>query len=130
MRSHGVPNFPDPDSTGAIPKLSLQQLGVSSSEFQAAQGACRNLLPDSSQSSNAEVQQVMTALWRFARCVRAHGAPNWPDPLAESDAGQPDTPGFPRSMPGVNQDAPAVENALGDCQYLLAGIGYGSGGYP
>jgi hypothetical protein len=33
-------------------------------------------------------------------------------------------------MPGVNQDSPQVKNALSRCQHLLAGIGYGSGGYP
>ena len=42
MRSHGVPNFPDPDSSGQIPKeAQTQQLGVSDSRFQAAQAACQ-----------------------------------------------------------------------------------------
>ena len=53
MRSHGVPKFPDPNSSGAIPKVSLQQLGVSSTAFQAAQRACQHLLPNSGQSSQA-----------------------------------------------------------------------------
>jgi hypothetical protein len=130
MRTNGVRNFPDPNSSGAIPKVGLQQLGVSSSQFQAAQRACQHLLPNSGQSSPAQVQQVMNALSRFARCVRSHGVSNWPDPLAESDAGQPGTPGFPRSMPGINQSSPLVKSAMGACQHLLAGIGYGSGGYP
>jgi hypothetical protein len=37
--------------------------------------------------------------------MRAHGVQHWPDPLPESDPGQPDTPGFPRDMPDVNQNA-------------------------
>jgi hypothetical protein len=123
-------NFPDPNRAGAIPKVSLQQLGVSTSQFQTAQRACQKSLPNGGQSSAAQVQRVMTALSRFARCVRSDGVPSWPDPLAESDAGEPGTPGFPRNMPGVNQDAPQVENALAKCQHLLAGIGYASGGYP
>ena len=41
MRSHGVPTFPDPDSSGAIPKAGPQQLGVSTSRFQQAQSACQ-----------------------------------------------------------------------------------------
>jgi len=130
MRGHGVSNFPDPNSSGAIPKVSLEQLGVSSSRFQASQRSCQKLLPSGGQSSEAQVQLVMTALSKFARCVRSDGVPNWPDPLAESDAGEPGTPGFPRTMPGVNQDAPQVKNALGQCHHLLAGIGYASGGYP
>jgi hypothetical protein len=130
MRAHGVLKFPDPNSSGAIPKVGLQQLGVSSTVFQAAQRTCQHLLPNTGQSSQAQNQQILTALWNFARCVRAHGVPNWPDPLAESDPGQPGTPGFPRNMPGVNQNAPQVKNALQKCQHFLAGIGYGSGGYP
>ena len=130
MRTHGVLNFPDPDTGGAIPKVSLQQLAVNSSQFQAAQRACQSLLPNSGQSSGAQLQEVMTALSKFARCVRSHGVRNWPDPLAESDVGEPDTPGFPRNMPGVNQDAPQIKTALSNCQHLLAGIGYAAGGYP
>jgi hypothetical protein len=131
MRAHGVLNFPDPNSSGAIPKVGLQQLGVSSTVFQGAQKACQHLLPNSGQSSQAWDQMALDALWNFARCVRAHGVPTWPDPLAESDPGQPGTPGFPRNLPpGINTNSPVVENALNRCQHLLAGIGYGSGGYP
>jgi hypothetical protein len=130
MRAHGLSKFPDPDSSGQVPKVGLQRLGVSSAQFQSAQTACRHLLPNSGQSSPDQVQQVMNALSRFARCVRSHGASNWPDPLAESDAGQPGTPGFPREMPGIDQDSPRVKDAMGTCQHLLAGIGYASGGYP
>jgi hypothetical protein len=72
----------------------------------------------------------MNAVSKFARCVRSRGVPNWPDPLAESDPGQPGTPGFPREMPGVNHESPQVETAMSTCQHLLARIGYGSGGYP
>jgi hypothetical protein len=131
MRAHGVLKFPDPNSSGAIPKVGLQQLGVSSTVFQAAQKACEHLLPSSDQSSQAWNQMTLNALWNFARCVRTHGVPNWPDPLAESDPGQPGTPGFPRNLPpGINTKSPVVKNAMNKCQYLLAGIGYGSGGYP
>jgi hypothetical protein len=131
MRSHGVPQFPDPNSSGAIPKESLQQLGVSSTVLQAAEKACQHLLPNSSQSSQAWDQMALSDMLNFARCVRAHGVPNWPDPLAESDPGQPGTPGFPRNLPpGINTNSPVVKNALRKCQHYLAGIGYGSGGYP
>src|SRR6478672_6357477 len=44
MRSHGVPNFPDPPAIGArAPKPDPQQLGVSSSRFQAASSSCDHL---------------------------------------------------------------------------------------
>ena len=44
MRSHGLPNYPDPDSSGTLPKASAQLLGVSSSVFDAAQRACQQVL--------------------------------------------------------------------------------------
>ena len=123
--------FPDPNSSGAIPKVGLEQLGVSSTVFQAAQRGCQHLLPNGGQSSQAWDRMALNALWKFARCVRAHGVPNWPDPLAESDPGQAGTPGFPRNLPpGINTNSPVVNNAMHKCQHLLAGIGYGAGGYP
>jgi hypothetical protein len=131
MRAHGVSRFPDPNSSGAIPKLGLQQLGVSSTVFQAAQKACQHLLPNSGQSAQAWDRLALNALWNFARCVRAHGVPDWPDPLAESDPGQAGTPGFPRHLPpDINENSPKVKNAMSKCQHFLAGLGYGSGGYP
>lgn len=130
MRSHGVSGFPDPTDSGQVPKVSLQQLGVSRSSFLASQTACQGLLPISDQSSPGQDQKVLPALFSFARCVRANGVSNWPDPLAESDPGEPDTPGFPRDIQGVNQNAPEVKAAMDTCQHFLAGIGYRSGGYP
>jgi hypothetical protein len=53
MRSHGVPNFPDPDSSGSLP-ASAKQIGASNLRFDAAQTACRHLLPNSSQPPYAK----------------------------------------------------------------------------
>jgi hypothetical protein len=84
MRSHGVPNFPDPDSSGALPKITPQQLAISSSQFQAAQNACVSLL----QPSDAQVLQTLSGMRDFARCMRSHGVTDWPDPTTDS-SGQP-----------------------------------------
>ena len=43
MRSHGVPNFPDPDSTGELPLDKLGSLG--STHVYRAYTACRSLFP-------------------------------------------------------------------------------------
>jgi hypothetical protein len=128
MRQHGILKFPDPNSQGKIPKVGLQQLGVSGSQFQAAQSTCNRLLPSSGASSQAVDQLMMNSLWKFARCVRAHGVPNWPDPLAESDPGEAGTPGFPRTLTGIDTNSPHVKNAMSACQHLIPG--YASGGYP
>ncbi len=98
MRSHGVPNFPDPNSSGTLPKTSAQQLGVSSSQLQAAQRACQHLLPATGGSFDQQVrqcylagncpqtlvQQMLTVGRKFAQCMRSHGVPNWPDPTLDS----------------------------------------------
>ena len=50
MRSHNVPNFPDPNPSGVIPKLSTQQLGVSDAQFsrhsRTAGASCRTVAVD------------------------------------------------------------------------------------
>jgi hypothetical protein len=99
MRTHGVPNYPDPDSHGNLGKTSAQQLGVSSSAFNAAKSACQSLLPNTIGGSfdqqvrqcytagvcpQALVQQMMTRGRTFAQCMRSHAVPKWPDPTLDS----------------------------------------------
>lgn len=99
MRSHGVPNFPDPDSSGQLPKPDARQFGVSSTQLRATQQACRHLLPktgraidagsvqqcmDADDCPRALVQQVLTEERSFAQCMRSRGLPNWPDPVTDS----------------------------------------------
>jgi len=109
MRSNGVLNYPDPTSSGLV-KESLQQLGVSSSRFQAAQNACLHLLPNGgSGPSPARVQLVKALSLAFSRCVRSHGVPNFPDP--DSTGRIPD----PASV-GIDQGSPKFEAANQACR--------------
>jgi hypothetical protein len=82
LRTQGVPNWPDPTSSGAFDKskLTLQQLGVSSSHLQAAQAACQRLLPNGGERPNqVELREMERDALDFARCMRSHGVPTWPD---------------------------------------------------
>lgn len=88
MRSHGVPSFPDPTRGGEIPKVSLQQVGVSNSQLQAAQQACKSLWPT---VSAAQQQQVRAQALRFSRCMRNHGIRDFPDPDTNGGIGIPDS---------------------------------------
>jgi hypothetical protein len=109
MRSNGVPNFPDPDTTGAIPKESLQQLGVSSNRFASAQSACRHLLPNGGRGPTAaQVAQGRALSLAFSQCVRRHGVPNFPDP--DSTGRIPD----PATV-GIDQGSPKFEAANRAC---------------
>jgi len=80
MRSHGVPAFPDPRSGGGFSKTTLQQLAASNSEYQAATQTCAHLLPAAGGPTQAQLRQGWTGMANFARCMRSHGVPNWPDP--------------------------------------------------
>jgi len=130
MRSDGVPDFPDPASGGGIPKAIAQQLGVSQSRLQAAQNACRPLLPDATSFDQqarqcltagacpqALVQQMLTADRTFARCMRSHGVPSWPDPTTDSEG----RPRFNLVAVGITHrqtHSPPISGHLGACQRL------------
>jgi hypothetical protein len=80
VRSHGIPDFPDPAS-GDIPKETAQQLGVSDSVLRAATGACADLWPYQARTQAQQRQQLTDDL-KFAQCMRSHGVPNFPDPTS------------------------------------------------
>lgn len=126
MRSHGVPKFPDLTSIdaarGGAPKISasMQQLGVSSSHFEAAQTACRHLLPNGGQTTPTQSQQDLDAMRRFARCMRSHGVPAWPDPT-NGPAGW----GFDLvHVSGFDPNSPQIDNKMSICyRGLHSGFG-------
>jgi hypothetical protein len=80
VRAHGLPGFPDPvvqsnghpvfpDSAPRIP--------------QAIQQACRAVaarIPPDYTATTAVSSSDFQKLLHLARCIRAHGIPDWPDP--------------------------------------------------
>jgi hypothetical protein len=86
MRSHGVPNFPDPNSAGDI--IQSAQPGQSddsnSSTEQAADTTCRHLLPGGGSTSSGTSPQTVSQLLKIATCMRTHGLPNYPDPIVSN----------------------------------------------
>jgi hypothetical protein len=87
MRSHGVANFPDPNSSGIIPKETGQQLGVSDSVLRAAGGACAYLSPKrpGPPETAAQRRTRLADALSFARCMRSHGVTSFPDPTAQGE---------------------------------------------
>ena len=135
VRSHGVPHFPDPDSSGQLPKADAQHLGVSSSQLQAAQQACQRLLPNqgevidagsisqcmmASDCPRALVRQVLNEERNFARCMRSHGVPNWPDPSIDAQG----RPVFAISISKLGFDpySSAVWAKGNQCSHLMPGL--------
>jgi hypothetical protein len=125
MRANGVSHYSDPNSSGQLVKESPQQLGVSSSQFQSAERACRHLLPNGGSGPDAaQEQQVKAQALRFSRCVRSHGVPNFPDP--GSDGRIPD----PATV-GIDQGSPAFQAANQACRadrppYMPSNAAYNS----
>jgi hypothetical protein len=116
MRSRGVPDFPDPDSSGQIPKItSGQQVGVSDSRLNAAQRACQDLWPYQPPTQTQQRQQLTDDV-KFARCMRSHGVPNFPDPTTG--------PSGPRFVISVSRDgfdprSPQILAKARECQHVL-----------
>jgi len=126
MRSHGMPDFPDP-AGGVPPKVTAQELGVSSSQLRAGQGACQHLLPATGASLTASsirqcylagvcpqalVERALNAGREFAGCMRSHGAPDWPDPTIDSRG----RPLFDIMVP--RPPPPQVRTAMNECERL------------
>lgn len=86
MHSHGVPNFPDPSSRGDDKRAVVSALrALTISQAQAAQTACMHVnggSPGTGQGT-AQSQARTTAMLAFARCVRSHGFPKFPDPTSQ-----------------------------------------------
>jgi hypothetical protein len=135
MRSHGVPDFPDPDRSGQLPKGDAQRFGVTSSQLQAARTACQRLLPNNGGTINAGsidqcmmaddcsralVQQVLTEERNFARCMRSHGVPNWPDPTIDSQ-GRP-VFAISISKDGFDPYSPQIWAKGNECSRLMPGL--------
>jgi hypothetical protein len=77
MRSHGVANFPDPDSDGKI-HLS-PAIDQRSRTYQAAHRACR-ALARSTEQTRTQLLPQLPSLLAYAKCMRTHGVPTFPDP--------------------------------------------------
>ncbi len=131
MRSHGVPNFPDPTSSGQLPKADAQRFGVSTSQLQAAQRACQHLLPNTGSleqqtvqcmsSGNcppALVQQILTAERKFARCMRSHGLPKWPDPTIDSEGRPVFAISISKDLGGVDPHSAQISSKEDECGRL------------
>lgn len=118
MRSHGVPNFPDPTSSGGIPKETGQQLGVGQSQLEAAQNACAHLIPGG-QSLSGQARRTITVqqqqdYLKAAACMRSYGITNFPEPAFQG--GQVE---FPMLSHLVDINSPQFKQALKICQKLI-----------
>jgi len=114
MRSHGVPSFPDPSGSG-FDKATLSRLAGGNSQYQTANQTCGHLLPNGGRRTAAEVQQEWSGMLNYARCMRSHGVPNWPDPTPYPP--YPNEPTF--MLPGSIQPTPPILSKMHVCLRLV-----------
>ena len=124
MRSHGVAGFPDPSSTGqgdnsfGIDGYNFNLpagLSTQSPAYVSADKTCGSFIgsgggPPLNPALLARARQHELAL---AECMRAHGVPNFPDPVVTSDGH-----GIASSSGGGGLDprSPAFQQAEKYCQ--------------
>jgi hypothetical protein len=120
MRSHRVPLFPDPSSNGQISPG--RGVDPRSPLLRKAQDACRPLLPKGGSYATAGSGAPLTSeqqaqLLRYAKCMRSHGVPTFPDPGAHGFALEPDQ---------VDFKSPRFTSAQQACRSLLPKLGQGA----
>jgi hypothetical protein len=117
MRVHGVPSFPDPKAGGGGFDLG-PGINPQSPAFKPARLACARLAPAGAGGVQATQSQFLAAV-RFAKCMRAHGFPDFPDPTrVDSPPGPILVVGhglFFRVSPSFDPDTPAVNRAVAGC---------------
>jgi hypothetical protein len=122
MRAHGVSNFPDPNGQG----IRITPAIASSPAFQGAQNACKRYLPNGGAPPSTAPGERAAAL-AFAKCMRTHGVPDFPDPLTSVPSSPP--PGQVAILslhgmafelgPGIAPGSPAFQQAASDCGIKL-----------
>jgi hypothetical protein len=118
MRSHGIPNWPDPSSRGFFDKSQLQPLGLSVSRVRALEeGPCNIPLP--SRQAYTITPADRTDYLKAGACMRSHGFPDFPDPTFQNNNVQTNIPS------SINTNSPRFKSAATTCTKLIpAGLPY------
>jgi hypothetical protein len=126
MRSHGLPDWPDPTSSGVFDKSKLRQTGYSVSQVRAVEdGPCSHLLGGTSSPGPTITPADRTDYLKAAACMRSHGFPDFPDPTFESNNVQTNIPS------SINRDSSPFKRAASTCTKLIpAGLPYSSSSAP
>jgi hypothetical protein len=84
MRAHGIKAFPDPSSNGDLSLNAGPGTGIdpNSPRYQAADQACKSLMPPS-RLSPAQQAAMKAGNLRYAQCMRSHGISDFPDPNSQ-----------------------------------------------
>lgn len=135
MRTHGVPEFPEPTEGKLILHSESHDghtsgLNPESSQFQAASKACEKLAPNGGKApSPAEQTKLQEKALKFSECMRTHGVPDFPDPeFSHTGGGLRVRLGSRKTGPsGIDPNSPQFKTAQKACQSDLPGPKGGPG---
>jgi hypothetical protein len=117
MRSHGVPNFPDPSPGGGqLNAISAAGVNTQSPTYQAALQACKKYTPAGNVTPAQSAAENARGL-EFSQCMRSHGLPNFPDPITGPTGGQ----AINMRGTGIDQNSPTYQAANSACQEIVPG---------
>jgi len=114
MRGHGVPNFPDPVLTPSG-GYGFRTRGVDpkSSAFQSASQACNALVPGGWGAAGPQLTPAQQQQWlEWARCIRAHGVPDFADPTFANGGEVHITGAGPGSSPQLRSAMDACKSRM------------------
>ena len=130
MRSHGVPDFPDPNSHGEFQLRPVkgedgrtrpnEDLVPSSPAFHAAERVCGPFGSAGRQVTAVQEDQGFQKELQAAACMRANGVPDYPDPklidgsidLEFNGKFNPDSPAFQRAARKCERPGVALAGTL------------------
>jgi len=108
MRAHGVPNFPDPvhGANGHV-SINLGAIDPNSPQVRSAEHACQSVAPGGSTGSPPLTAAQQHAYLRWARCIQAHGVPDFPDPTFPGGQVQINVPADVKTNGSLQRAVPA-----------------------
>ena len=112
MRAHGEPGFPDPQPNGTL-LINGPKDHLNGALMNVASKACQHLLPKQHPMTAAQQRQFLDQALKFVACMRSHGLPDMPDPVAQGDRVSQQLPR------GTNPSSPVFKAAQQACQKLM-----------
>ncbi|MGH2896938.1 MAG: hypothetical protein ACRDPM_27225, partial [Solirubrobacteraceae bacterium] len=116
MRGHGVPQFPDPggsrpagSSVSILGAALPPTININAPAFQSALNTCMKQFTAAHPRPPLSAARKAAVL-KFARCMRAHGVPQFPDPTFPANGAI-----AIRAPVGVDPSSPAFQHAQQAC---------------
>jgi hypothetical protein len=122
IRSHGVPNFPDPKVSGHTVRMGSPRT-IESPAFQSALRSCQRLLPKGAPGPEASSPQALARMLEVSACMRKHGISGFPDPSASPPSSPGNSAligsgGYYLAIPkSIDTNSPAFERAAAACNF-------------